>query len=254
MCGKYIIILFVVFIFILSYYKSSNIEHFSPVDDLYDNIDIHVINLKSRPIKKKYIQKQFDEQNIKFNFFEAVDGNNLNPESLIKKGIIDPNTSTKYSKRVLRKGEIGCSMSHVSIWMKLLNSNKKYALIFEDDAILCDNFKQKLYNTINEANTTNWDVLYLNENCYNHFGKKCDGESVTENIIRPKNVGYGLYGYIITKEGVKKLFKNVLPFIIPIDNYIIEKHMSEPNIVVLRLKTPIVGINRKFDSDTIAIK
>lgn len=254
MWNKYIIILFLALI--MSYYYSSfiNIEHFSTLDEFYNDIDINVINLKSRPIKKQYIQKQFNEQDIKFNFFEAIDGNNLDIKSLTDKGIIDPYVSVKYFKRFLRKGEIGCSMSHVSLWMKLLKSDKQYALIFEDDAILCDNFKGKLYNIIKEANTTNWDVLYLNENCYYHFKDKCDGEHVTENIIRPKNVGYGLYGYIITKEGVRKLFDNLLPFVIPIDNYIIDKHMADSNIIVLRLKDPLVGINRNFSSDTIAIK
>ena len=55
-----------------------------------------------------------------------------------------------------------------------------------------------------------------------HFGGECEGPIVTRNIIRPKNIGYGLYGYVITKEGVNKLFKNILPFAMPIDNYVIK--------------------------------
>ena len=121
MWEKYIIVLCLVALFAY-YYKCYNInitEPFSLIDEFYDTVDISVINLKSRPIKKKYMEDQFDKQDIKCNFFEAIDGNKLDLSTLTEKGVIDPKTSVQYFNRVLRKGEIGCSMSHVSIWMKL---------------------------------------------------------------------------------------------------------------------------------------
>lgn len=226
------------------------LPHKVPIDDM----DIWAINLMDRPVKRTYMKDQFDKHNIKYKFFDAVNGKSLDLDKLKDDGVIDPPISNKYFKRTLRRGEIGCAMSHLSIWLDLLKSDKKYALIFEDDAILTDDFRNKLNNVMDEVNTTKWDVLYLNENCYNHFGKLCDGEQVTDNIIRPVNVGYGLYGYVIKKESIKKIINDVLPFIVPIDNFLIDKHKINDDFVVLRLKDPIVGINRKFDSDTIKIK
>lgn len=236
--------------------KDTNYEPFAPLpnNDPIDDMDIWTINLLDRPIKRAYMKDQFDKYDIKCKFFDAVNGKDLDLDKLKEEGVIDPDTSVKYFKRVLRRGEIGCAMSHLNIWLDLLKSDKKYALIFEDDAILTDDFRNKLNDVMYEVNTTNWDILYLNENCYNHFGRVCNGQQVTDNILRPVNVGYGLYGYVVKKESVKKIINDVLPFIVPIDNFLIDKHKINDDFVVLRLKDPIVGINRKFDSDTIKIK
>lgn len=247
-----IVILLILIIIVLSllYYNWIISEHFT--NDLYNKMDIYVINLKSRPNKREFMSNQFKKHNLNVNFFDAINGNELDLGELLDDGIISPDKD-KRIKRYLRKGEIGCALSHITIWKKLLNSNKEYALIFEDDAVLCNDFKPILKSIIDEANTVPWDILYLNENCYRHFKKECDGPHVTPRIISPNNVGYGLYGYVIKKDAVKKYIDDILPLTIPVDNYIIEKQKDNDN-KILRLKYPIVEINRNFKSDTVGIK
>lgn len=245
-----IVIIICLIILILVYQGRLGAEHFS--DDLYDKMDIYVINLKSRPIKREFMEKQMKMHDLNATFFEAVDGNDLDLKDLLDDGVISP-VKNKKIKRYLRKGEIGCALSHMNIWLKLLNSDKQYALIFEDDAVLCNDFKDMLRGVVNEANTVPWDILYLNENCYCHFKNECSGPKVTDRIMSPLNVGYGLYGYIIKKDAVPKYINGILPFTIPIDNYIIEKQNDQQNRV-LRLEYPMVEINRKFKSDTYGIK
>lgn len=246
----WIIVIIICLILMLLYQYGYGVEHFS--DDLYDKMDIYVINLKSRPQKREFMEKQMKKNNLNATIFEAVDGSKLDLEDLLEDGIISP-TKNKEIRRYLRKGEIGCALSHMLIWLRLLNSQKQYALIFEDDAILCNDFKEMLRGVISEANTVPWDILYLNENCYWRFRDGCDGPMVTKRIMAPTNVGYGLYGYIIKRDAVPKYIEGILPFKIPIDNYIIEKQKDDNNRV-LRLEYPMVEINRKFKSDTIGIK
>ena len=46
------------------------------------------------------------------------------------------------SSRVLNKTEISCALSHIFICKKIVDQNIPYALIFEDDARLFDNFSE----------------------------------------------------------------------------------------------------------------
>ena len=242
------LMILIIFIALWQYLNAS--EHFP--DDLYDKMDIYIINLKSRPEKKEFMKKQMDKHKLNAIFFEAVDGNELDLNELIDENIISQIDDVRI-KRPLRRGEIGCSMSHMLVWLRLLKSDKQYALVFEDDAILCNDFKEMLRGVIDEANTVEWDVLYLNENCYYHFKEKCDGKHVSRRIIAPTNVGYGLYGYVIKKDAVHKYIKGMLPITIPVDNFIIEKQKDKQNRV-LRLEYPMVDVNRRFESDTQQIK
>lgn len=246
-----IIMLILIIITVLIYNNNSTKERFT--NDLFNEMDIYVINLKSRIDKKNYMITQLNNRNLDAKIFEAVDGKKLDLNALANEGIIDQDENRRLNKRQLRRGEIGCALSHIIIWLEFLKSDKNYALIFEDDAILNNDFKNKLIDVINEANTTSWEILYLNENCYRHFGKKCNGPSVTNKIIRPNNLGYGLYGYIIKKDAVQKYMNNIMPFIIPIDDYLLHKQMDSDNYI-LRLKDPIVEVNKRFSSDTVGIK
>ena len=45
-------------------------------------------------------------------------------------------------REYMRRGEIGCWLSHLAVqWKRFLNSNANYLLVFEDDATLTNNFK-----------------------------------------------------------------------------------------------------------------
>lgn len=55
-------------------------------------------------------------------------------------------------KRPITAGEIGCTLSHIACW-KAIGHNKAladddFALVAEDDVILCDNFKTVVLNVI----------------------------------------------------------------------------------------------------------
>lgn len=223
-------------------------------NNILDDLEIYVINLKSRPQKRENIERQFLNQNMSGFIFDAIDGKKLDLHELEANNIISPNSNKHNKKRQLRRGEIGCSMSHTTLWDMLLNSDKKYFLVFEDDAVLVDDFQNKLADLLNELKDKKWDVLYLNENCIRHFGKEaCNGPSYTENTFRPKNIGYGLYGYVMTKDFLRKV-NDIRPFIEPLDNYMIIKADENPDIVLLRSKEILVDFDKGFASDTTLIK
>jgi GR25 family glycosyltransferase involved in LPS biosynthesis len=213
-------------------------------------VDTYVINLKSRSEKYKYISDQLNKQNLKFNMFDAIDGSKLDVNDLENKNIYNTNKTISYMDRVLRKGEIGCALSHIFIWAKMLNNTQsKYFLIFEDDAILINNFKSKLIDVLNDIENKEWDVLYLNENCYKHFGEMCDGKNFTDKTLLPNRIGYGMYGYVINKKFVEKIINNLLPIYYAIDVLLDEESLKN-NLICIRSKEVLVHYNKNFHSDT----
>jgi GR25 family glycosyltransferase involved in LPS biosynthesis len=253
----FLIILIILLIVLTTRKEYEKFQQYTNDINLDNDLDIYVINLEIRLRKQQYMESQLNKYNFKYNIFQAIDGSKLNLDALYKSNIIDKEKSLHMMHRYLRRGEIGCYLSHVLIWKKLLDSDKKYFLILEDDAILVNNFKQNLTNLLDDVKDMAWDVLYLNENCYKHFGTDCNGPEYSDKTIRPKRIGYGLYGYIISKSFVEKCFSQIhtdeLPSIFPIsvavDTYIDHKSYNK-KLICLRSKEILVDYDKKFISDT----
>ena len=204
-------------------------------------MDIYVINLEERIDKKNNIINELNTNNISnYEIINAYNGKYLDITKL------DYNNQF----RNMRKGEIGCYLSHVECWFKFLKSNKEYALILEDDAVLGNDFQNNLIKIYNDLNNYNFDFMYLTDNC----GEPCiSGEILNETSYIPDNVGYGMHGYIINKKIVNYLLSNAFPIIEPVDVYL--ENIHKKNIFkFLKLKTPIIYARDFGDSDTVAIK
>jgi glycosyl transferase family 25 len=107
-----------------------------------DNVECVVINLKIRPDKKNYIEKQLKSRTIKSTFFIAEKHN-------------DP-------KR-------GCLESHLSVIKDAIKNNVKYLLILEDDC----KFINGLSNM--EEVPKDWDMIYLGGTVHRVLDKQYKG-------------------------------------------------------------------------------
>jgi GR25 family glycosyltransferase involved in LPS biosynthesis len=100
---------------------------------------IFVINLKKDKEKLNSILAQFKKYNITdFEIVEAVNGSELSNEELLEK------YDEKRTKRVFRElslPEIGCTLSHLAVYKKIIKENKR-CLIIEDDVILKDDIEK----------------------------------------------------------------------------------------------------------------
>ncbi len=100
---------------------------------------VFYINLDRRADRNEHFLKTYP-LNMQITRFSAIDGKTNKENSTyiyIKNNMIE-----------LNSGEYGCFASHYLLWQKLLKSNESYYLIFEDDAIFCDDFNQKLEKCI----------------------------------------------------------------------------------------------------------
>ena len=157
-------------------------------DLMFDKLDIAVINLDRRPDRMAYIH-----QNIPFLYnpmqmpprpdnhhqastrmntgifatrggyrrFPAVDGQNLSRYYFEFDWLLD---TIRDSSRVL--GEVGCSLSHYSLWKDhLQNPRAEYLLVFEDDVLFTDASHKRIGDVISELRSDSdcdaLDILYV---------------------------------------------------------------------------------------------
>jgi GR25 family glycosyltransferase involved in LPS biosynthesis len=113
---------------------------------------ITLINLTRRPDRLETVSEELKifENTIPINIFPAIDGNMLKPSAEL---------SYLFSNNDfgMRRGMVGCALSHLKIWKNMVDENIDYMLIFEDDIILCDKFEQELVECLNE----DFDLLIL---------------------------------------------------------------------------------------------
>lgn len=92
----------------------------------------YVINLESAKDRREYMRKLLTKFPIlDVEFVEAVDGRKMSLNELEK--IFDYKAAYKTKSRFPSPPEIGCTLSHIKCYNKLLKSRENFALILEDD-------------------------------------------------------------------------------------------------------------------------
>mmetsp|Transcript_37106 Transcript_37106/g.54560 ORF Transcript_37106/g.54560 Transcript_37106/m.54560 type:complete len:325 (-) Transcript_37106:160-1134(-) len=227
------------------------------------------INLSKRPDKWKYFQREAsrigESFQRKLERFDAVDGQEIASFSNECNDVaLEWNTTTnsKYDRhvepgiRVMTPGEVGCALSHVSLWRQLALSTDPNAsmLIFEDDAAFLSDgssrHRRRSYR--GESNSPHrsrfveafakvwsslppdWGFLYLGFSDRGDripvFPKKHHNESFTygknthSRHVKPLEIeifqptyGFHTHAYAITREAAISLLEMHLPVSGPID-------------------------------------
>lgn len=140
---------------------NSKINHYMdvyPSDNYHDNqIKIFVIHYKKLTDRKKFILTQFKKYNLTNYEFIEIDRDELD------------NHNTSLFDKNFGNDLTAISLSHFYAYKKIAESYDS-ALIFEDDAILSDNFMVKLTKYINEL-PADFDILSIGNGCNLHISK-----------------------------------------------------------------------------------
>lgn len=118
--------------------------------------------------------------------------------------------------QVMKKGELGCALSHLNIYKKLLEDiNYDSYLIFEDDVEFSLSIDQ-IVNILNNVPET-YDVLHLSKSDWYPFIKNY---KINDYFYSPfKNYFNRLTGYMVSKKGADNLLKYANGYInIPADD------------------------------------
>jgi glycosyl transferase family 25 len=165
-----------------------------------NNIDkIFIINLDKDIERLNNSYKQLNRYNINnYERYPAIYAAEANKYEL--------NTyTTTIGKIIASKTMIGCGISHINIWKKIVKEKINTCLIVEDDFILVDDFSNKFNTIINKA-PKEYDMLFLtSDQMHNHSIKMRDiNEYFYKQIFISQTVGY-----IITLKGAEKILKYI---------------------------------------------
>lgn len=184
-----------------------------------------VINLKRRPDRLELFKRRCPFNDV--TLITAFDGKNMKDET----SAIEQQVVSKFT--LLEPGEIGCFLSHLRVFNQIRKENLPYALIFEDDALFCDNFLEK-YSKIIEELPSDTDILYIGGRFEPGFRMR-DCHRISDNIIKHNIVNKKILGisehtdrtthaYIVSNRFVTKFtgeFYSAMQYNQPIDGYLL---------------------------------
>lgn len=173
-----------------------------------------VVNLKRSFDRRKYMQDLLKDFPYPWEFFEAVDGREIKNLS----EVYNETKAIHFYGKALTQGEVGCALSHLGIYKKMIDENIDKALIFEDDVIFEKNFLT-VFDILKNISLHN-DIILLGQlNDYlikNKLGKKITNE---HKIYRIFNSGYGTHAYLIDVVAAKKILELNFPVRMPADDW-----------------------------------
>ena len=184
---------------------------------------IFIINLEKDIQRREHMKLLCKEYKLKYHFVKAIDGAELDKNTVVK--VCDQKACIRSIDRELTINEIGCALSHLSIYNKMIDENIENALIFEDDILIEQAALVSLMDSLYKL-PNDWELVLLG----NHQGIAKDYEtqssiwskkkiSNTHKLLRPIKLAYGAHGYLINLRGAKKLAKELQIIKQPLDHY-----------------------------------
>lgn len=186
-----------------------------------NNMKKYVINLKRRPDRLEYFKKVCPYDNVEI--LPAFDGKHINNNS---EGM-DWFNHIKTRSKTLSDPEIGCFVSHIKIWKKIVENNHDYTMIFEDDAIFSNQFTE-IIDKIDLSYIDN--ILYIGGRFTPNYIMR-NSIPITDVLVKhdlskrwnPMDCDRGTFAYIISYNCAKILlesFDKIFNGTDPVDYYI----------------------------------
>ncbi|XP_066896709.1 inactive glycosyltransferase 25 family member 3 isoform X3 [Kogia breviceps] len=192
--------------------------------------EVFVISLARRPHRGERMLTSLWEMEISGRLVDAVDGRALNSSVMKSLGVdLLPGYQDPYSGRTLTKGEVGCFLSHYSVWEEVVARGLAQVVVFEDDVRFESNFKMRLERLMKEveAEKLPWDLIYLGRKQVNP-----EEEAAVEGLPHLVVAGYSYWtlAYVLSLAGARKLLASQpLHRMLPVDEFLPIMFDQHPN-------------------------
>jgi glycosyl transferase family 25 len=179
--------------------------------------NIFLINLDRSTERLKRAAQQIEATGSTFERISAVDGATLTSERIAE--VFDAQTAKRRFQYDLTAGEIGCYLSHVKCWQRIIDDNLDYAIILEDDLLLDSKFSSVI-SAIPQLKS-GWHYLKLS--CPFKPRSYKAAETVTPlgeqgvSLVNYSKSPTGTVAQVVSREGAKRLLAKKPPFFRPID-------------------------------------
>jgi glycosyl transferase, family 25 len=177
-----------------------------------NRVDLAVfwINLDRATKRRATMEPRIAALGLPAERFAAIDGR---AEADQIAAVLDAQAFRSNMGRAALAAEVGCYLSHLSVWQRFLQSDKPVALILEDDVEFHADFLPALDAALVAINC--WDMLKLN--CIRAklpISQGSAGHWVMNAYLGPAT-GFG--AYLITRDLAARLLPRMLPVRMPVD-------------------------------------
>lgn len=177
-------------------------------------IPVYVISLGRSIERREAISRHLNALGIQFEIIDAVDGATLSDQHI--------SSITSETTRTLHRGAIGCYISHINVYEKIVGREQPLALVLEDDARLSNKVQQLLESGINSPD---FDYCFLD--CVDHNNVTSiyydpGSGTQTNSGFRYYRLSGGpqtLHAYLITSSAASHRLRYAYPIQKPIDLY-----------------------------------
>ena len=173
-------------------------------------LKVYVINLEHHVERRQKIINQFKQLGIKdVEIIKGVDGKKINKSKYNN----DPKKTYEFISRPLSSTEIGCTLSHITVYKDIIKKNIDLAIVLEDDVIITDLLMHKY--DIEDS-----DVVLIGSTAATETN---EGHKLYD--IGLWGTISGSYAYIITNAGAIKMVNYFQEINHPIDSWnILRRH------------------------------
>lgn len=175
----------------------------------------YIISAKPMNKRKERMLERFAKWGMKPNFFDAIMGNELSKEEL---------QQLSATGGLLNEGEIGCVLSHLGVYQKLLESREPCVYVFEDDAKITDEFielQPQIQQFMEEQREPAVLLLYA---IHGHR-KACRALSPDVSIMHSL-AGSRAHAYVLNRRAAQNLLKAQTPVKVEMDVWAIYQKMG----------------------------
>jgi glycosyl transferase family 25 len=194
---------------------------------------IFVINLEQEAERRKEMRRQLDALGAAFEFVAAVDGRSLSAVELAE------NYDTAKAKRereVMTLPEIGCALSHLAVYRKVVAENLPGALILEDDAKLSGD-TLTVANRLSALIPPDEARVVLLNHVPRYLRRSRMPLTATHSLVQPHSLCWCAHGYFVTRTAAARLLDKLHPVWITIDHW---RRVQETDAVTVSAVTPFV--------------
>lgn len=181
---------------------------------------IFCISLDRFPEKWERVKQKMNSLGIEIEKISACDGLELDETKISKASTPSVEYTLKYGRSLHREmpsvGAIGCYLSHVKIWKKIIQKNLQNVLILEDDFHIPDIKAIKEYLKFLPKNYHTAFLGYFKQLTQIDHKESKINDYWTFN----PSLLFGTYGYLISREGAERLLEKAFPIEMQVDSYI----------------------------------
>jgi glycosyl transferase family 25 len=176
---------------------------------------VWAISLGRATQRRASVLEAFRRVGIPVSIIEAVDGQELTAS---QRRVYSPRRAMRQKGRYLTRGEVGCALSHLSVYERLVKEDIPSVLVVEDDVSPSPDLVEILKSL--DRLPTDWDVVTLHSLFASARPEPIEGGGVTgrHRVCRYAQMPFGSQCYLINRAGAEKALRVAYPICLPADD------------------------------------